>query len=544
MPSQKVSSRRSRALTVIFSVSGALVALKSLVTRLYEPDLWWQLALARQMIAESHVTQTEILSYTFLGAPYINFEWLAQLGFYGVWRVWGLPGLFVGKILAGVAIATLMARALWKWGGRGGILMGLWWAVFWALRPRLNERAELATLLALPVLLLLFRTGIFSVHRRRLVLLGAFVLTVFWSNAHGGWVLAPALAFFLSFGALWTREHRRAAPFLLGMSVIMTLGGLVNPYGPRLLLVHTIHLANLGRGSAIPAVIEEWGATSIAAAPVFWALLLACAIALVMGVLRRSPSARLWAPALLVFAASGAAYYRNAALFVFVAGPFLAMWIAEGGRKSRRWLILTVPVVVSLGVAAPSLTRPLPKTLVQWQRLPVGACEFLLENDIRGRMFNPLEMGGFIEWTLGPDQKVFIDGRYLFFPLVTELTDAVATGAVPALMQSFQVDHAVVNYGIFNAMAAPASALFPTDSWALVYWDDAALVYLRRTPAFAGVIAKREYRFAKPDGPLPPLSAADHAALQEEMARHRREVPFSIVAANLAEQAASPVSAR
>lgn len=514
--------------TPLLWAAASAVALKSLLTRLFEPDLWWHLALARQMVAQGQVTRADAFSHTFLGAPYINFEWLAQLGFYGAWAAGGMAGIYVLKIAACVAVAGLCAALFRSWGGRGVPLAVLWWAAFWTLRPRLNERPELATLLALPVLLLLVRVAMTSPQRRRAVSLAGFALMIVWSNAHGGWVFGPALAGLLALGALWAPEHRRSARFLAGFSLLLAAGGLINPYGPHVLFVHTIHLAHLGRAGAVASVIQEWAPTSVASAPVFWALFVSAGAALVAGILRRSPAARLWAPALVAFGAWGALFYRNAGLFAFVAGPFLAMWLAEAPRRSRRWWFLAAPAAVALIPAVPAVTRPLPPTLYQWQRVPVAACEFIAREDIRGRMFNVLEQGGYIEWALGPERKIFIDGRYLFFPLVKELADAVRNGAVPALLERHRVDHAIASPAFFAAAGAGGAALFPPETWALVFWDDAALVYLKRTPDFAAVIGRREYRAFRPDGILP-ASPAARARARAEADRHRSEVGFSVL---------------
>ena len=46
-------------------------------------------------------------------------------------------------------------------------------------------------------------------------------------------------------------------------------------------------------------------------------------------------------------------------------------------------------------------------------------------------------------------------------------------------------------------MTGPARALTSPD-WALVYWDDVALVYLRRGGSHTAVIERDGYRLVKP----------------------------------------------
>jgi hypothetical protein len=43
---------------------------------------------------------------------------------------------------------------------------------------------------------------------------------------------------------------------------------------------------------------------------------------------------------------------------------------------------------------------------------------------------------------------------------------------------------------------------FPKSRWALVYWDDVSLIYLKRVPEYKDVIARTEFKTITPD--LPP----------------------------------------
>src|SRR3989304_9790999 len=44
---------------------------------------------------------------------------------------------------------------------------------------------------------------------------------------------------------------------------------------------------------------------------------------------------------------------------------------------------------------------------------PAKSVEFIKNNNIKGNIFSPLEWGGFIIWSLYPQNKVFIDGRII-----------------------------------------------------------------------------------------------------------------------------------
>ena len=62
--------------------------------------------------------------------------------------------------------------------------------------------------------------------------------------------------------------------------------------------------------------------------------------------------------------------------------------------------------------------------------------------------------------------------------------------------------------------------------WALVYWDDFALVYLKRSPRWDAVIARDEYVLVHPANGLPDFwrSLGDKAALARILAELQRNV--------------------
>lgn len=57
-----------------------------------DPDIWWHLRNAQYLLESHHFIRADMYSYTVLGQPWINHEWLAELPYYLAWKAWGLPG--------------------------------------------------------------------------------------------------------------------------------------------------------------------------------------------------------------------------------------------------------------------------------------------------------------------------------------------------------------------------------------------------------------------------------------------------------------------
>jgi hypothetical protein len=118
-----------------------------------------------------------------------------------------------------------------------------------------------------------------------------------------------------------------------------------------------------------------------------------------------------------------------------------------------------------------------------------------------------------------------------------------------ALLRAYGVDAALLRYDERpRPMAAPgggavehhtSSALyFPPESFALVYWDDAAMLFLRRTASRAVQLAREEYRFVQPEDWRATLdrAAGDPAARAgalAEVERRLNEDPSSVRARRL-----------
>ena len=109
-------------LKLFWALSFVLI-LRSLIAPLYGPDLWWHLAVGREMVAGHQFLLSDIFSHTLLGQPWINFEWLSQLSLYAVHQGFGLFGIFLSKILVSLAILFFLGQTLWECKSRGLFLL-------------------------------------------------------------------------------------------------------------------------------------------------------------------------------------------------------------------------------------------------------------------------------------------------------------------------------------------------------------------------------------------------------------------------------------
>jgi hypothetical protein len=138
-------------------------------------------------------------------------------------------------------------------------------------------------------------------------------------------------------------------------------------------------------------------------------------------------------------------------------------------------------------------------------RVPAGSVRYLNDNSVYGRFFNPFHWGGYIIWTGYPKRTVFIDPMGgLPDELLEKYTLATSgilgsTWILEQLHVRYGFEALILDYPYRNAGARDLSGLVMSDpNWALVYWDDVSLLYLRRGGTHQSLIDRDEYRFVVP----------------------------------------------
>ena len=477
------------------------------------PDAWWHLSAGRWIWTHGSVPLTDPLSFTRAGAPWIDFEWAFQLllypfGLLGDWGLWAAKALLLAAAFFPIdgllrdRKASPLERAL------GAAL----WAA--AILPKADVRADLIS------------AGFFAWQLRRLAggrasFLAGFLAFALWANLHAGFVLGLAL---YPAWALVQRVAGKERPSGLAAEAWgAALGALLNPYGLSLYAVVVTHALD-----PVRVGVAEWGAFSLRY-PFQWPLAAALAAGLwaAWRARRREPglaAAVLALTAATLFSARFNVYWPAAAV------PLLAGAVPAEAALA----VLTVLFAVSLRV-------------VQWGRpyqdmfVARRAVDFVVaQREVFAplRVFNTYEWGGYLGWRLGPEGRVYGDGRYLFHGQLAELQEALSGDApLAAFLERNRIDALIIRAydarlsgervypdGSRRALTRPWYATYlPRARWALVWWDPQALIFVDRAKAPAAWLAAHEYRWWRP---------GDGEALADALARG--EAPAAAVAAERA----------
>jgi hypothetical protein len=129
--------------------------------------------------------------------------------------------------------------------------------------------------------------------------------------------------------------------------------------------------------------------------------------------------------------------------------------------------------------------------------LPAESTAFLARTRPSGKLLNAYPFGGYLIDKL-PEMPVAIDGRELpFLAFSKEQREAIASGHFDAFLSKHQIDVVLEDLSVHardHGSIASLEILYPRSDWAQVFFDNASIVYLRRTPANDAIIQTYEYK--------------------------------------------------
>jgi hypothetical protein len=381
-----------------------------------DPDLWWHLRNAQVLLTSHHFIRQDIYSFTTVGQPWINPEWLAEIPYYLAFRVFAERGVFLVMIFA---VDLIIAGALLLCYRRSGQISASWLATWIAVllaAINIGPRTILFGWLCFLAEMLLLDA--FRRSRDRLWLL--VPLFALWINLHGTWLIGYGFfVLFLasglaegSWGSIesvrWTPQQWRKL-ITVGTASLAAL--FLNPYGWRL-VVYPFDL--IFRQRLNVAVIDEWHSVDFQSYYGTVVFLMVAGIMLFTLAQRRS-----WLLSDVLFAL--AAFY--AALthkrFLFLAGiivcPMLSIELAShvfspyDPKKDKRWLnvaIMSVFYLFGIYHVPPSADLHAAES----RYFPAAALPDLTSHCTNRRVLNRYEWGGYLIWN-AREIPVFLDSR-------------------------------------------------------------------------------------------------------------------------------------
>jgi len=505
-------------------LAGALFLAIAAVAPIRSYDFFWHLATGR-WIAEHHALPTiDPFALASAKTPWINGEWLWELGAYGVHLIGGERGMSTAQALF-VAAIFLIAFLFAARDHDIGVALLVSAIAFAGASDRLGVRpaAAAAMLIAIAV----------GLHGSRLpvpkLAIAYALVTIVWINTHPSALLAPILA-----AATLLIDWRRW-PVAIASGVAL----LVNPFGWNALIAPFRLSAELASGAFVNA---EWLPTAFENFPLIYLVI----AAMVVAYLAAEKRPNLWRIVIFAMLAYlSIRYVRNHALF-FAALPMLVPVTTRKLARNTTWT-LAACAVFPIGWA---MTHTDHAIGADEEYYPVRAVARLKSLALPGNIYNVDQFGGYLEWSFYPQRRALTDGRNELYAAFLDEDDKARhdSRVWHDLLDKYAIDLAVDEYAApievvdvssQQKHTMPASlARYHRRDWALIAFDDVAMIFARRSKFPAELLDRIEYVYLVPDAPNIPYATEPYrqAALRE-IERAKRELGASRVIAMMEEGA-------
>jgi len=492
------------------------------IFRIKDTDAWMHLSLGRLIWELKGLPAKEPLVYTTPDSPFIYSSWLFSVVYYLLFKAFNAPGIVLFKAATVTfAFYVLLRDSLRKYLDYVVSIIVLTGIVYIS-KYRFVERPD--TFFMVFLACNIFFINLYISDNRKYIYALPFINMV-WANCHSSvnliFAIFPA---FICGGLIQYRFDKKGGRFADTPSLqqVKTLclifaasfaATLVNPY----FIKQYFYGANvLSSAWAKQNVLELqspiWPFNKspyILTSVIFFSFILNRRRFSVMHFLLVLP---------FIFLSFTARRFMF--LAGIAAGPIIAQNISSYiEMKPWKGIVQRVPAVALFAVALVGFTwfavfkddphdyeKRAPGLGANYNVVPEDALRYMDQRGITGRIFNVMSLGGYINWRDFPKRSVFIDPR---FHLPDELLLKMQlAGQRPEVLdelekaygfESILLTHPIMLRGPHRADMYQDKDLYLTHpGWALVYWDDFSLVYLKKGGKYDSVIGQDAYRFVKP----------------------------------------------
>lgn len=515
---------------LIATLAAGAIAIVLLVTMIVQDtDLWTLLAQGRAIVADPGAMKVNTWTWPDYGAPQTAASWLFRVVLWPLWEIGGAAGVFAWRWLSVLAVFALLYGAARRLGARGLLAPLVLVACALVYRTRADARPESLAAILFAAALWILETRRSGGPDRALWLVP---IALVWSNAHVSVYLLFALIAFHAIGEAWARRGGRAGqgeraradagaageipagparrPLRL-VGALALLAALVHPSGVYALL-QPFQFALFWRGDPMFASIEELRPLAFApdwksGTPVLialWPLLI-----LVRAARRRFDPVE--ALLCVTFTAAVWTSLRFAGVWAMAAAPFLARALSElvrpraaedgpavpAGPRAAAALAVIAAIAALTWLETTRPDRPFGFGIAM-RNVPVHAADFMAREGIRGRAFNHMQHGGYLAWRFWPDRE-----RLPFVTTQPELSTAAVRGAYLSALSRPAAWYALdserrFDYVLLERDQTPGDHLLDVldqdTTWVMVFGDDAAELFVRRSGPFADVAARFGYQ--------------------------------------------------
>lgn len=488
---------------LIFGLFFTLSFLSFAKIKIYNSDLWWHLAQGRFIVETKALPEDDHFSYTASKKPsdrksiILKGYWLSDTIFYLSYKAMGYAGIIFLRSILLLLFLFFIFLLLRLREAHPVVVIILLWILHSIALGFAGERPQLFTFLMFSVTLYIleaFRKG----KSRGVYLIPLMVLLL--SNMHPGFIILLLLLFIYLAGfiieylqkpnisrtELGVKRRLKTLAMVTGLSLIASV---VNPN-------HIKEFFELFSMPQYTSNIVEFSSPVILyikrISPVNYLYLVFIAIPLIgIRYIIRDPIMLLL---FVVFFAMGLIAIRFQIFYMATGSLLIAFIIQQIGnvrfiekfslylRKQEAFLYVALFVIGAFWFLKSTVSLSGYEFTVDTMVTPVGAAEFLSDNDIKGNIFNEYGFGGYLIWGLYPAKKVFIDGRALEGTVLNEYEKVIrADNSWSTIFDKYDITCVIMPPLLPSGNIYPiVERLLDENGWDLIYNDHLSLIFLKR----------------------------------------------------------------
>jgi len=519
----KDSSKSRLLLSLILLVIIGLAVIASLF-QLWEQDINWQIKAGREILKTATLQRTEQWSYTANGTPWFNYQWLATAVLAEIDQLFQVPGLVLFRGLLLLSLLGLLVTVVKKTAHESFLIVSAILLPFFysAIAPRIQIRPEFFVIVLHALILLVWASQ--QTNFRKFLL--SLIVLVLATNLHPGVVpfLILTVTSFILQSAL-SKERKSLFITFTGLAFFAT------PYAsglPSFLLRHLNYEAHtiLPNPEYFPLSLEDFNSAHNSLYAWSWVLMTVFFFIGAFRMKKRDTFSLISFSFLSLLAMKAPRAIPFVLLFGF---PTIILGIHYVSQ--RAWAIKNIYPILAFCLVweiAQVKTDPSPLGLKSYDYdLPDSTLAFIKKHRPQGNILHAPSMGDFLLTAL-PTYPVLFDSREIPYDhLQTEIRSMFEVPqAMTHFIQKYNVQTLLLPMTFIFAPPVVQGmnrreSFFPSTEWAIVAYDQTAMLLLKRIPAHRELIAQYEYKFAVPDTMFDPSSTE----VKKELERCRQENP-------------------
>lgn len=495
----------SQTMKRFIPILGYLIIILVSYRPIVDADMYLGVATGSYILNTHTIPLREVFSWSAQGRPMIPYEWLSQTGIALLYRLGGVPALSIG-------VATLFATTVWCFFSltrrRGHPVLqsiAITAAISVLIYPFFTARPYVVGItLFMATLLMVDASLIGSLAPRRWILWATIPLVYLWSNMHTSYLFAPYL--FLAYAIYERTQHRNDRARLLA-----TIGGLqiLTTFLPPLSYrSYELFWQIIRDMRFIRVFYEEW--KPIFEYPNYMTLYVGTLAAAII-IIKINNRFTLLIALLIPFLIAPFTALRHLPWGLLTIGIITVIHMKPIRTPSKMWVSMTLTLLLSILVIGYAQKQSLAEA--NWH-LPYTALAFLKSHNLKGRMFNDMPVGGFLNAELYPQYQTYFDGRAEVFGGHEHREYYALTQKKHASRDVFRTAvYEFVNTNAFSYLIIPTSSYNPMEfstaghiadilsfdpDWRLVYVSDMMRIMVKRDGKNDGIFASLGMSFITP----------------------------------------------